>query len=415
MGRKKLKREGLKDCCRMIRELAFCRNSVCAVSIVASYTAMRKYLLYTGCLFILACFYQTAGSQNLLANNSFEEENICTEYSQNCAPEAWICTSLVSDYYIYEPSYAYNGTHFLGLIVGNERRAGARSFVRSRLLCGLRKGRQYKLEFYTRSWHNASDSLGIYFSKTDFLFETRSYKDITPSLWLRDSVVHHTPSTTYWVRHTLLYTATGDEIFFTIGGFKRTEYRFTQAPDRQLSYYLYLDQISMTPVDNEEKLCSCADSVKKILYSENERHNLLDKKIYAYKRKPPFVTVPPATVIQKIDTLIIPDVLFATASAVLDKKSFSVLDSFSHAITVKTIDSLVFEGHTDSIGTMNYNLQLSAGRANAVADYIKEKANTPGNKVQVHPYAYLHPRASNTTAQGRQQNRRVEIYLYTHE
>lgn len=408
--------EGVTDCCRMFDMFAFRRNGACPVSAAGNlFVVIGRLLQYMGCLCMLLCLYQTACSQELLANNSFENENICTEYAQNCAPEAWICTSLVSDYYVYEPSFAYNGTHFLGLVVGNERRNGARSFVRSRLLCGLRKGKQYKLEFYTRSWHNASDSLGIYFSPTDFLFETRSYKDITPSLWLRDSITHHSAFATYWAKHTLLYTATGDEVFFTIGSFRRTEYRFTQAPDRQLSYYLYIDQISMTPVDDHEKLCSCADSIRNILYSENERHNLLDKKIYAYKKKTPFVTVPPTTVIQKIDTLVIPDVLFATASALLDTKSFQVLDSFSHAITAKTIDSLVFEGHTDSVGTMDYNLRLSAERANAVADYITQKANTPVSKIQVHAYAYLHPRASNLTPQGRQKNRRVEVYLYTHE
>ena len=366
-------------------------------------------------LVILSGISRPAAAQNLLANGGFEEQNICTEYTKNCAPEAWISTSLISDYYVYEPSYAYEGTHFVGLIVGNEQRGGARSFVRSRLLCGLRKGRQYRIEFYTRSWHNASDSIGIYFSPTDFLFETRPYKYIIPSLWVRDSVVHHSASATYWARHTLLYTATGEEIFFTIGSFKRTEYRFTMVPDRQLSYYVYIDKLSMTPADSTEQLCSCADSIKHILYSENERHNLLDRKIFVYKRNPPFVRVPAITVIRKIDTLIIPDVLFATASAVLDKKSFPVLDSFSHALAERNIDSLVLDGHTDSIGTLVHNQQLSADRAHAVAAYITQKAGIPGTRLQVHAYAYLRPRASNATLRGRQQNRRVEVYVYSHE
>lgn len=365
-------------------------------------------------LLIHPCFCQRSYAQNLLANGSFEEENICTEYAQNCAPEAWISNSLKSDYYVYEPGYAYEGKHFLGLIVGNERVGGTRSFVRSRLLCGLRKGHRYILEFYTRSWHNAADSLGIYFSPTDFLAETKPYQSITPSVWVRDSAVHHTAYSTYWARHTLEYTANGGEIFFTIGSFKRKEYTFSLPPDRQVNYYLYVDQISLVPADNKEKLCSCADSIKSILYNESERHNLLDKKIYAYKRSPPFVPLPPATILQKIDTLIIPDVLFATASAALNEKSFAVLDSFSQKITTQSIDSLIFEGHTDSIGTLAYNQRLSAARAQAVAGYISQKANIPGTKLTIRSYAYLRPRASNATTQGRQQNRRVEVYLYTH-
>ncbi|MBE7174403.1 MAG: OmpA family protein [Williamsia sp.] len=375
---------------------------------------------YTGIIFIcwlvgLLGIDQSAYSQNLLANGSFEEENICTEYSQNCAPEAWISNSLRSDYYVYEPPYAYDGTHFIGLIVGNERRDGVRSFVRSRLLCGLRKGSRYRLEFYTRSWHNASDSLGIYFSPTDFLFEAKPYQSITPSIWLRDTLVHHTATNTYWARHTLTYTATGNEVFFTIGSFKRKESYFSKPPDRQLNYYVYIDDVSLVPEDEKEKLCSCADSVKRVLYSENERHDLLDRKMYANKKNPPLVPVPPLTVIQKIDTLIIPDVLFANASATLNQQSFAPLDSFSLSLTGKRIDSLVFEGHTDSVGTLTYNQQLSTERARAVAGYVEQKANIPGSKVTIRSYAYLRPRAPNTTPQGRQKNRRVEVYLYMHE
>ena len=382
--------------------------------------------IFTGCrgqkifrliipsLIVLACFHLDAHTQNLLANGGFEEENICTEYKQNCAPEAWISTSLQSDYYVYEPPYAYEGTHFIGLIVGNER-TGERSFVRSRLLCGLRKGSRYILEFYTRSWHNASDSLGIYFSATDFLFETRPYRSITPSIWVRDTLVHHTANTTFWARHTLSYTATGEEIFFTIGSFKRKENSFSKPPDRKLSYYVYVDRISLVPANEKEKPCSCADSIKNILYQENERHNLLDRKIYAYKKNPPLVPLPPATIIQKIDTLIIPDVLFATASATLDKKSFAPLDSLSQSLTTRSIDSLIFEGHTDSVGTLAYNQRLSAGRAQAVASYITQKAVIPESTITVRSFAYLRPRAPNNTVQGRQRNRRVEVYVYTHE
>ncbi len=372
----------------------------------------RKKLI--GCIGVLLCLLQGAQAQNLLANGDFEEENICTEYHQNCAPEAWICSSLVSDYFVYEPSYAYSGTHFLGLIIGNQNRAGARTFVRSRLLCALRKGKQYQIKFYTRSWHNA-DSLGIYFSSTDFLSDTRPYRAVTPSVWIRDSMAHRNSYTTFWARHTLIYTATGDEIFFTLGGFKRNEYRFANIPDRKLDYYVYMDQLSITPLDPNEKLCSGADSVKQVLYGENERHGLLDRKIYASRKAPQFVPLPPATVLNRIDTLIIPDVLFAIASADLDQQGLLVLDSFSRAISMKRIDSLVFEGHTDSVGTFAYNRQLAANRATNVATYVQQKAHTPEARIQVHSYAYLRPRATNATPQGRQKNRRVEVYLYTHE
>ena len=51
-------------------------------------------------LVILICFFSSpAVAQNLLMNEGFEEENICTEFIKNCAPEGWISTSLTSNYY----------------------------------------------------------------------------------------------------------------------------------------------------------------------------------------------------------------------------------------------------------------------------------------------------------------------------
>ena len=53
------------------------------------------------------------------------------------------------------------------------------------------------------------------------------------------------------------------------------------------------------------------DSIRQEEYEMNARHALLEKMVYLYKKNPPVVETP-RTVIQRIDTLIIPDVLFAT-------------------------------------------------------------------------------------------------------
>src|ERR1043165_9157244 len=94
-----------------------------------------------------------AWSQNLIPNGGFEDENICTEYIKNCAPEAWIATSLYANYYfdaaIMENTVAaHGGTHYLGITAGSLGMPGIRNFVRSRLLCGLQEGHQYKLVMY---------------------------------------------------------------------------------------------------------------------------------------------------------------------------------------------------------------------------------------------------------------------------
>lgn len=67
-------------------------------------------------------------------------------------------------------------------------------------------------------------------------------------------------------------------------------------------------------------------------------------------------------------------------------------------------------GHTDSVGSDTYNLRLSEQRAQATSDYLIAQG-VRANQVQTLGRGESEPRASNSTAEGRAQNRRVEIYL----
>ncbi|MDP9055030.1 MAG: OmpA family protein, partial [Acidobacteriota bacterium] len=68
------------------------------------------------------------------------------------------------------------------------------------------------------------------------------------------------------------------------------------------------------------------------------------------------------------------------------------------------------EGHTDSVGTDEYNLKLSQRRADAVRDYLTSNGIHAAN-VQAIGLGKDGPVASNDTASGRQQNRRVEMVV----
>ena len=68
------------------------------------------------------------------------------------------------------------------------------------------------------------------------------------------------------------------------------------------------------------------------------------------------------------------------------------------------------EGHTDSIGSDEYNQKLSEQRANSVRDYITTQG-VPANTVSAVGLGKADPVASNDTAAGRQQNRRVELVV----
>jgi len=68
------------------------------------------------------------------------------------------------------------------------------------------------------------------------------------------------------------------------------------------------------------------------------------------------------------------------------------------------------EGHTDSIGTDEYNQKLSEERASAVRDYLVGQG-VPGATVTATGFGKSQPVASNDTAAGRQRNRRVEMVV----
>ncbi len=68
------------------------------------------------------------------------------------------------------------------------------------------------------------------------------------------------------------------------------------------------------------------------------------------------------------------------------------------------------EGHTDNVGGDNYNQQLSEQRGSAVRDYLTKQGIQQGS-VTTKGFGKTQPIATNDTAAGRQQNRRVELVI----
>jgi outer membrane protein OmpA-like peptidoglycan-associated protein len=70
-------------------------------------------------------------------------------------------------------------------------------------------------------------------------------------------------------------------------------------------------------------------------------------------------------------------------------------------------------GFADSRGDAKYNMQLGQERANAVKNYLVETGKLPAANVSTESFGEQKPTASNATAAGRQENRRVEIAVQT--
>lgn len=71
---------------------------------------------------------------------------------------------------------------------------------------------------------------------------------------------------------------------------------------------------------------------------------------------------------------------------------------------------VIVEGHTDNVGTHEYNMQLSEARATTVANALEERG-IPASRVTTKGFAYDRPMASNDTPEGQAKNRRTEIVI----
>jgi outer membrane protein OmpA-like peptidoglycan-associated protein len=104
------------------------------------------------------------------------------------------------------------------------------------------------------------------------------------------------------------------------------------------------------------------------------------------------------------------DVLFDTGQATLKPGAASTIDRLASFLEKSPDRSVAIEGHTDSVGSEAYNLQLSESRANAVKAALMAKG-IPAERVTTVGKGEDEPVASNAEAAGRQQNRRVEIII----
>ena len=104
------------------------------------------------------------------------------------------------------------------------------------------------------------------------------------------------------------------------------------------------------------------------------------------------------------------DVLFDTGKSTLRPEAREKLAKLSGIILAYPGLRLAIEGNTDSVGSAALNQTLSEQRADAVRDYL-EKENIPASSMTSQGFGKTQPVATNDTAQGRQQNRRVELVV----
>ena len=102
------------------------------------------------------------------------------------------------------------------------------------------------------------------------------------------------------------------------------------------------------------------------------------------------------------------DFSFDSGSAVIKPQMRPVLDQFAQGLSPNQRVTIV--GHTDNVGGDALNNRLSLDRASSVREYLRTQGIDP-SRIMVNGRGETQPIATNDTAQGRAENRRVEVFL----
>jgi outer membrane protein OmpA-like peptidoglycan-associated protein len=117
--------------------------------------------------------------------------------------------------------------------------------------------------------------------------------------------------------------------------------------------------------------------------------------------------VTPIEVGQSVD---IENIYFETGKATLKPESFRSLNALIEFLNEYPNVRVEIGGHTDNVGSAEINQRISQERALSVAEYVI-KQGVPAHRVVSKGYGFDKPKASNRTAEGRAQNRRVDFTI----
>ncbi len=358
-----------------------------------------KHVLY--CLIILLNIIGAAGAQNLVPNPSFEELYICPQSfstpRENFRLPGWISPSRGTPDHFHSCSWyeadvpvnwagnslAKTGNGYVGIYLwrGPNYQNNYREYIQCELAEPLIRDNRYKIEFYFKLASNAVyavDRIGLLLTVEQISLKTDQVIKRTPTLSVeKDSSV--TRETGSWEHAVMEYTAEGGERYVTIGNFfDNQSTRYTKFPSRagrnfmlaNASYY-YIDDVSVVPLD------------------------IIDQQL-----------VPETFELNK--TYILQNIQFAFDSYRLLDTSFPELEKVVAYLKANPTVTAIISGHTDFIGSEEYNQVLSENRAAEVARYfissgIAESRLTPVG------YGKSMPLNTALTDEARKLNRRVEI------
>jgi OOP family OmpA-OmpF porin len=308
---------------------------------------------------------------------------------------------------IYNP-YIISKTEFL------------REYIATELKQELLKDSLYCLRFYISLGDYskyATDEIGVYFSDKKIRKNTNLNLPVAPQIVFNGNVVDSCNEFIFWNERSTdsktkqckvfandkewdmlcsTYSANGGEKYLAIGNFEKplgakwVERKLKNVYSSKIfsGAYYYIDDVSFIPISSEDE-CNC-DKVRK--ESEKSVEETSFEKA------------------EEGQTIILKNIYFEFDKSELLPESYPTLDILYKALQENSLIEIEITGHTDSIGTQQYNLELSIKRAESVVNYLINKGISQ-SRLTFKGYGNLYPISDNTTKEGRTLNRRVEITI----
>lgn len=369
---------------------------------------MIRLALLGGCLLSFSTW-----AQNLVPNPSFEELIRCphsfstdrkdfivpgwTSPTRGTPDQFHGCSWGEADvpYNWAGSSNAKTGKGYVGIYVWMKQTASNdyREYVQCELAEPLRSGIRYRVEFYYKLASYAvyaANRIGLHLSSEQLSYDHDQPIDVVPILSVEaDSAI--TPATGSWEHAVMEFKATGGERFVTIGNFYSNEQtKSTRLPHRigksnmlVNSAYYYIDDVSVEPLDSLPR-----NTLSRTEFTSE--HVDLDR------------------------DYILKNIQFEFDSYRLMKSSYKELDLVVELLKANPTFKVRLSGHTDFIGSDEYNLTLSRNRARSVADYFISKG-IKSERIQSFGFGKARPIVFDKTDEARMINRRVEVRFTAQE
>ncbi len=358
-------------------------------------------------LFILSLIFTNLFAQNLVPNPSFEELSRCPlsfsiikadfivpgwESPTNGTPDHFHGCSLGEADVPFNwagSSNARSGKGYAGIYVWNkEPDTNYREYLQCTLAEPLHAGERYLLEVYYKLATNsvyAINRFGMTLTESRINIQDDVLLDVDPILSIENDTAIVT-TTGGWERAKLEYVAKGGERFVVIGNFydnrstksTRLPFRYGKSTMLSNSAYYFVDDVSVKPID-----------------SLKQNVVLITNK---FKRD----------TIELNTDYVLKNITFEFDSHVLLRQSFVELDKVIEYLKLQPEVNVRLSGHTDFIGSDEYNLAVSRSRARSVADYFGSKGIL-SQRIVSYGFGKSRPNMLGKSDEERRINRRVEI------